>query len=179
MASLTLLKRFDTHFNITIYPGEIFTFRFFIHGDPGSINEPFDLEVVRRTLSPNFDVQLSLDEVSAEKWVERMRGFEPVSPAEIAEFPADVGKYISKSMKLLGDRGQLERIALTDGRPVPARIVIRAPQIESRYYEPAELQNQYLVINTANSSGIFGGLALSISINPDATPIKSVIYTVK
>jgi serine protease AprX len=170
---------FTNHFNITIYPGEIFTFRFFIHGDPGDINEPFDLEVVRRTLSPNFDVQLSLDEVSAEKWVERMRGFEPVSPAEIAEFPADVGKYISKSMKLLGDRGQLERIALADGRPVPARIVIRAPQIESRYYEPAELQNQYLVINTANSSGIFGGLALSISINPDATPIKSVIYTVK
>jgi hypothetical protein len=170
---------FTNHFNITLFPGEIFTFRFFMHGDPRSLNEPFDLEVVRRALSQDFDVQLSLDEVSADKWVERMRGFEPVNPVEVAEFPSDVAEYVNKSMKLLGDRGQLERIALTDGRPVPARIVIRAPEIDSLDYLPAEHQNQYLVINTANSSGIFGGLALSISISPDATPINSVIYTVK
>ena len=170
---------FTNHFNITIFPGEIFTFLFFIHGDPRGPNEPFDLEVVRRTLSQDFDVQLSLDEVSADKWVERMRGFELVSPAEVAEFPADVAEYVSKSMRLLGDRGQLEGVALTDGQPVPARIVIRAPEIDSLYYAPAEQQNQYLVINTANGSGIFGGLALSISINPNATPINNVIYTVK
>ena len=170
---------FTNHFNVTIYPGEIFTFRFFIHGDPDDINEPFDLEVLRKSLSPNFDVRLSLDDLSAEKWVEKVRGFVPVSPVEVAEFPSDVGEYLSKSMKLLGNRGHLEQIALTDGRPVPARIVIRAPQIEGRYYEPAELQNQYLIVNAANGSGIFGGLALSISISPDATPIKSVIYTAK
>jgi hypothetical protein len=82
-------------------------------------------------------------------------------------------------MRLLGDRGQLERIALTDGHPVPARIVIRAPEINSRYYAPAEQQNQYLVINTANGSGIFGGLALSISISPSAIPVNNVIYSVK
>lgn len=170
---------FTNHFEITIFPGEIFTFRFFVHGDPGDVNQPFDLELVRSSLSPLFDVQLSLDEVSSEQWVERMRGFEPASSVEIAEFPADVGKYISRSVTLLGERGHLQRIALTDGRPVPARIVIRAPPIESHYYAPAELQNQYLVVNVANSTGIFGGLALRISINPDATPIKKVIYTVK
>jgi serine protease AprX len=170
---------FTNHFNITVFPGEIFTFRFFIHGDPRSDNEPFDLKVVRKTLSSDFDIQLSLDEVPAENWVERMPGFEPVSPVEVAEFPADVAEYVSKSMRLLGDRGQLERIALTDGHPVPARIVIRAPEINSRYYAPAEQQNQYLVINTANGSGIFGGLALSISISPSAIPVNNVIYSVK
>ena len=170
---------FSNNFNITLFPGEIFTFRFFLHGDPHGLDEPFDLEVVRKTLSQDFDVQLSLDEVSADKWVERMRGFEPVNPVVVAEFPADVAEYVNKSMKLLGDRGQLERISLLDGRPVPARIVIRAPEIDRRYYEPAEQENQYLVINTANSSGIFGGLALNISISPDATPINNVIYTVR
>jgi hypothetical protein len=108
-----------------------------------------------------------------------MRGFEPVSPVEVADFPADVAKYVSKSMTLLGDRGNLQSIALTDGHPVPARIVIRAPEINSRYYAPAELQNQYLVVNAVNSSGIFGGFALNISISAAATPIKSVIYTMK
>ena len=167
------------YFNISVSPGEIFTFRFFIHSDPRNLYEPFDLEVVRRGLSPDFNVELSLDEVSANKWVERMRGFEPVSPVEIAEFPANVAEYVSKSMKLLGGRGHLERIALTDGHPVPARIVIRAPEIDSRYYAQAENQNQYLVVNTANGNGIFGGLALNISINPDATQIRNFIYTEK
>jgi len=170
---------FTNHFNITVFPGEIFTFRFFIHGDPRGLNEPFDLEVVRGSLSQDFDVQLSLDEVSADKWVERMRGFEPVEPDEVAESPADVAEYVNKSMKLLGDKGQLERISLTDGRPVPARIIIRAPEFTSLDYEPTEQQNEYLVVNATNSSGIFGGLALNISISPDATPINKVIYTVK
>jgi subtilisin family serine protease len=169
---------FSNHFNITVFPGEIFTFRFFIHGDPGGLDDPFDLEVVRRNLPQDFEVQLALDEVSTDKWVERMRGFEPVSPVEVAEYPADVAQYVGKSMKLLGDRGQLERIALTNGRPVPARIVIRAPEIDSRY-ELTEPQNQYLVINTAKGNNIFGGLAISVSVSPDANPINQVIYTVK
>lgn len=170
---------FRSYFNITLSPGEIFTFRFFIHGDPRSIHEPFDLEVVRRGLSPDFDVELSLDEASADKWVERMRGFAPVSPVDVAEFPANVAEYVSKSMKLLGDRGHLEQISLADGHPVPARIVIRAPELDSPYYARAQNQNQYLVVNSANSNGIFGGLALDISINPDATQIKNIIYTEK
>jgi subtilisin family serine protease len=170
---------FRNYFNITVSPGEIFTFRFFIHGDPRSLYEPFDLEVVRRGLSPDFDVELSLDEVSANKWVEGMRGFEPVSAVDVAEFPADVAEYVSKSMKLLGDRGHLERISLVDGHPVPARIVIRAPEIDSGYYARAANQNQYLVINSANGNGIFGGLALDISVNPDAAQIKNIIYTQK
>ncbi len=116
---------------------------------------------------------------SGEKWVERMRGFAPVSPVGVAEFPAGVAENVSKNMKLLGDSGYLQRIALTDGHPVSARLTIRAPQIDSRYYEPAHLQNQYLVINAANGSGIFGGLALNISISRDATPIKRVIYSIK
>ncbi len=163
---------FTNHFNITMFPGEIFTFRFFIHGDPRGLNEPFDLDVARMGLSQDFDVQLSLDGVPANKWVERMRGFEPVDSDEVAA-------YVNKSMKLLGDKGQLERIALTDGRPVPARIIIRAPEFTSLDYEPTEQQNAYLVVNATNSSGIFGGLALNISISPDATPINRVIYTVK
>jgi hypothetical protein len=163
---------FTNHFNITMFPGEIFTFRFFIHGDPRGLNEPFDLDVARMGLSQDFDVQLSLDGVPANKWVERMRGFEPVDSDEVAA-------YVNKSMKLLGDKGQLERIALTDGRPVPARIIIRAPEFSSLDYEPTQHQNQYLVVNAANDSGIFGGLALNISISPDATPINRVIYTVK
>jgi hypothetical protein len=166
-------------FNITMFPGEIFTFRFFIHGDPRGLNEPFNLEVVRGGLSQDFDVQLSLDQVSADKWVERMRGFEPVDPDEVAESPAGAAGYVNKSMKLLGDKGQLERIALIDGRPVPARIIIRAPEFSSLDYEPTQQPYQYLVVNAANSSGIFGGLALNISISPDATPINKVIYTVK
>ena len=170
---------FTNHFNITMFPGEIFTFRFFIHGDPRGLNEPFDLEVVRVGLPQDFDVRLSLDEVSADKWVERMRGFEPVDPDDVAEFPADVAVYINKSMKLLDDKGQLERIALTGGRPVPARIIIRAPEFSSLDNEPTRQQNQYIVVNAANGSGIFGGLALKISISPDATPIDKVIYTVK
>jgi len=164
---------------VTMFPGEIFTFRFFIHGDPRSLNEPFDLEVARGGLSQDFDVQLSLDEVTAEKWVERMRGFEPVAPDEVAEFPADVAQYVNKSMKLLGNKGQLERIALTGGRPVPARLTIRAPDFSSLDYEPTQQQNQILIVNAANGSGVFGGLALNISITPDATPIDKVIYTVK
>ena len=74
-------------------------------------------------------------------------------------------------------RGHVERIALTDGHPVPAKIVIRAPEIDSRHYAQAEYQN--LVVNSANGNGIFGGLALNISINPDATQIKNIIYTEK
>jgi hypothetical protein len=134
---------------------------------------------VRGGLSQDFDVQLSLDEVTAEKWVERMRGFEPVDPDEVAEFPADVAQYVNKSMKLLGNKGQLERIALTGGRPVPARIIIRAPEFSSLDYQPTQQQNQILIVNAANGGGIFGGLALNISITPDATPINKVIYTVK
>ncbi|MDH3379366.1 MAG: S8 family serine peptidase, partial [Gammaproteobacteria bacterium] len=166
-------------FDITMFPGEILTFRFFIHGDSRSLNEPFDLEVVRAGMLQNFDVQLSLDEVSADKWVERMRGFEPVEHDEVAEFSAGVAEYVKRSMTLLADRGQLEGIALTDGRPVPARITIRAPEFSSLDYEPTQQQSQYLVINVANSKGIFGGLALNISISPDATPINKVIFTVK
>jgi subtilisin family serine protease len=169
----------NNQFDITMFPGEIFTFRFFIHGDPRSLNEPFDLEVVRGGLSQDFDVQLSLDEVTADKWVERVRGFEPVDPDEVAEFPADVAQYVNKSMKLLGDKGQLERIALTGGRPVLARIIIRAPDFSSLDYQPTQQQNQILIVNAVNGGGIFGGLALNISITPDATPIKKVIYTVK
>ena len=62
---------------------------------------------------------------------------------------------------------------------MPARIIIRAPEFRSLDYEPTRQQNQYLVVNAANGSGIFGGLALNISISPDATPIDKVIYTVK
>jgi hypothetical protein len=170
---------FTNYFDISMFPGEIFTFRFFIHGDPRGLDVPFDLEVVRRGLSQDFDVQLSLDEVSADKWVERMRGFEPVDPDDVAEFSVGVAEYVNKSMKLLADKGQLERIALTDGRPVPARIIIRAPEFGSLDYEPSQQQNQYLVVNAANAGGIFGGLTLNISISPDATPINKVIYTVK
>jgi hypothetical protein len=169
----------NNQFNVSMFPGEIFTFRFYIHGDPRNPDEAFDLEVIRGGLSQDFDVQLSLDEVTAEKWVERVRGFEPVDADEIAEFPADVAQYVNKSMKLLGSEGQLERIALTGERPVLARLTIRAPDFNSLDYEPTQQQNQILIVNAANGSGVFGGLALNISITPDATPIDKVIYTVK
>jgi hypothetical protein len=169
----------NNQFNVSMFPGEIFTFRFFIHGDPRNPNEAFDLGVVRGGLSQDFDVQLSLDEVSAEKWVERVRGFEPVDAVEIAEFPVDVAQYNNKSMKLLGNEGQLERIALTDQRPVLARLTIRAPDFSSLDYEPMEQQNQVLIVNASNDNGVFGGLALNISITPDAIPIKKVIFTVR
>jgi len=169
----------NNQFNISMFPGEIFTFRFFIHSDPRNPDEAFDLEVVRGGLSQDFDIRLSLDEVAAEKWVERVRGFEPVDADDIAEFPADVAQYVNKSMRLLGNEGQLERIALTGERPVLARLTIRAPDFGSLDYEPTQQQNQILIVNAANGSGVFGGLALNISITPDATPIDKVIYTVK
>jgi len=169
----------NNQFNVKMFPGEIFTFPFFIHGNPRKPSEPFDLEVVRGGLSRDFDVQLSLDEVTEEKWVERMLGFEPVDPDDFAEFPADVAQYVSKSMKLLGNKGQLERVALTGGLPVLAKLIIRAPEFNSLDYQPTQQQNQILIVNATNGGGIFGGLALNISITPDATPINKVIYTVK
>lgn len=170
---------FTNHFDIILTPGENYTFPFFIHGDPRNPFEPFDLEVLRRGLSPHFEIELSLDGMSAEQWVERMRGFEPIESLDVAEFPADVAQYVAKRVRLLGDRGYLERIALSEGRPVSASIVIRAPDIQGRYYPPADYETQYLIINAAKDGDVFGGFALNVSIEPNSIDVKDVIYTEK
>jgi len=122
---------------------------------------------------------LSLDEVATDKWVEGMRGFEPVTPVLLAEFPTGAADNVSKSIRLLGDRGQLERVALTDGKPLLARIVIRAPEIDSDIYSERGAPAQYIVVNTANDHGTFGGLTLKISIDQDATELNNIIYAQK
>ena len=66
-----------------------------------------------------------------------------------------------------------------NGRAVAGRLVIQAPEFSSLDYQPKPEQRQYLVVNAVNERGIFGGLALNISINPDATPINKVIFSVK
>jgi subtilisin family serine protease len=151
---------FTNHFDISMFPGEIFTFRFFIHDDPRDPGETFDLEIIRRGLPQDFDVLISLDDLPAD---------ERVGDAEFA----------NKSMKLLADKGHLEHISLPDSRPVAARITIHAPEFSSLDYEPKPQQNQYLVVNAANKRGIFGGFTLNISIDPNATPINKVIYSIK
>ncbi len=166
-------------FRITMVPGQVATFQFYIHGDPRQMHEPFDLEVVRHRLPLDFDIELSLDEVTADEWVEGMRGFEPVTPAALAEFPAAVADNVSKSIRLLRDRGQLERIKLTDGMPILARMVIRAPEIDSGIYSEQNTSGHYIVVNTANQYGIFGGLTLAIEINQDATELNNIIYAQK
>jgi hypothetical protein len=108
-----------------------------------------------------------------------MRGFEPVTPVVLAEFPTDAADNVSKSIRLLGDRGQLERISLTDGRPLLARIVIRAPEIDSGIYSERDTSAQYIVVNTVNEYGTFGGLTLKIGINQDATELNNIIYAQK
>ena len=108
-----------------------------------------------------------------------MRGFEPVTPVELAEFPAHVADNTSKSIRLLRNRGQLERIALADGKPVLARLVIRAPEIDSDTYSQRDTSRQYLLVNTANDYGTFGGLTLNIKIDQDAAQVNKLIYTQK
>jgi len=169
----------NNFFDITMVPGQVSTFQFYIHGDPRRILQPFDLEVIRKRLPLDFDVELSLDEVATDKWVEGMRGFEPVTPVLLAEFPTGAADNVSKSIRLLGDRGQLERVALTDGKPLLARIVIRAPEIDSDIYSERGAPAQYIVVNTANDHGTFGGLTLKISIDQDATELNNIIYAQK
>ena len=169
----------NNFFHIMMVPGQVSTFQFYVHGDPRQIGEPFDLDVIRNRLPLEFDVELSLDEFAADKWVEGMRGFEPVMPVTLAEFPTDAADNIGKSISLLGDRGQLERITLTDGRPILARMVIRAPEIDSGIYSDRNTSSHNIVVNTANEHGIFGGLTLSIGMNQDATELKDIIYAQK
>jgi hypothetical protein len=160
-------------------PGQVATFQFYIHGDPRRIREPFDLDVVRNRLPLDFDVELSLDEVATDKWVGGMRGFEPVMPVMLAEFPPDAAENVSKSIRLLGERGQLERIALADSKPILARMVIRAPEIDNGVYSDRDTSGRYIVINTANEHGTFGGLTLSIGIDQDASQLDNIIYAQK
>jgi serine protease AprX len=169
----------NNFFHVTMVPGQVSTFQFYIHGDPRQIRDAFDLDVVRNHLPLDFEVELSLDEVAADKWVEGMRGFEPVTPVVLAEFPTDVAENVSKSIRLLGERGQLERIALTDGKPIMARMVIRAPEIDSGVYSDRNTSGQYILVNTANDHGIFGGLTLSIGIDRDAAELNNIIYAQK
>jgi subtilisin family serine protease len=169
----------NNFFNITMAPGQISTFKFYIHGDPRRSIEPFDIEVARNGLPQEFSVELSLDEATATQWVERMRGFEPVQSVELAEFPTDVANSIGKSISLLRDRGQLERVALTNGQPLLATLVIRAPEIDSDVFSQRYASPRYLSINTANDYGTFGGLTLNVEIDEDAAQLKQMIFVRK
>jgi serine protease AprX len=169
----------NNFFNVKMAPGQISTFRFYIHGDPRRVAEAFDIEVARDGLSQEFDIELSLDEATALQWVERMRGFEPVQSVELAEFPTDVADSLGKSISLLRDRGQLERVALTNGQPLLATLVIRAPEIDSDVYSQRYAAARYLKITTANDNGTFGGLTVNVEIDEDAAEVKQMIFVRK
>ena len=169
----------SSHFNITVYPGEVFTFKFQLQGDPLDPGRPFSLDVVRRNLPQDFEVRLAFDDENVGTAIRNARGFVPVAAIGIAEIPAGALSDGGSDIRLSGERGQLEFAASTGHNPITARIVVRAPDIDSRYYGNANRQRQYLIVNTADGDRTLGGLTLNIRISPDATPVKNVIYTVK
>ncbi len=124
-------------------------------------------------------MELSLDDVSVSDWSGTIRGFQPIQPIELAEFPADIAYSTNKSMKLLGDRGRLEDIALTGGKPVAARLVIRSPEADSGVYADRRTISRTLIVNTSNDFGRFGGFTLNFRVDDDAARIDNIIYAQK
>ena len=96
---------------------------------------------------------------------------------QLAEFPSALADNAGKNVRLLGQRGLLERIALSDGQPVLARLVIRAPDVDGNSRFSTGNRSQRIQVSAANDSGIFGGLTLNVSVDEDAAQVKNIIYT--
>ena len=58
-------------------------------------------------------------------------------------------------------------------------LVVRAPDVDSDFYANNPAGGGHIVVNTANDDGTFGGLALNITIRPDAAEVKKLIYVQK
>ncbi len=169
----------SNHFSIGVAPGKISTFRFYIYPDPDHPAEPFRLELLRQGLSSEFEIEFSLDGLGIPDATATIRGLAPVQPAELAEFPADIAYSANKTLRLLGDRGQLDQIVLARGEPVLARLVIRAPEADSQVYNNSLYRPRILTVTTSNAFGRFGGLALDFTIDGDAARVDNLIYAQK
>lgn len=169
----------SNHFQIDIVPGMVSAFSFYIYPDPEHPLEPFNLELMRNGLPDEFDVELSIEDFSMAQWAGTIRGFSPVQRVELAEFPADIAYSANNTLKLLGDRGQLQQIVLAGSRPVLARLIIRAPEADSDVYLESLSRLRGLTVNTVSDFGKFGGLALLFNIDEDAARLDNLIYAQK
>jgi subtilisin family serine protease len=166
-------------FNLVMAPGQSSTFWFQIAGDANHLNEAFDLEIVRDGLPSDFDIEFSVDETAVKSWTDQMRGFAPVTPPELADVTPERISAVSKRMRLLRNRGQMELVSLEGGRPLLARLVFRLPEIDSQVFSGGGQMRRSVTINTKNEYGIFGGLSVNIEIDPNATQINQIIYAQK
>ncbi len=160
-------RAFKNFFNIVVALSQARAFRFYVYPDPRRPREPFDLEFVRRGLPRDFDVELGVDERLAGRWFERMEGFERVKPLRLKNMPEEelaleVVGVKEQRVRLAADKGQLRGIVAPEGKPVLARLIVRAP---ARAPGPAAAaRDQLLVINAANREGAFGGLAVNVQL---------------
>lgn len=160
-------RAFKNFFNIIVVLSQARAFRFYVYPDPRRPREPFDLEFVRHGLPKDFEVELGVEERLAGRWFERMDGFERVPPLRLKNMPEEdltlqaAGPREAR-VRLVGERARLRGIVAPEGKPVLARLILRAP---ARAVEPAAAApDQLLVINAANREGVFGGMAVNVQL---------------
>jgi subtilisin family serine protease len=161
-------KAFRNFFNIVVTYGQAATFDFLVYPHAKKPFEPFDLQIIRKNLPKEFEIDLVMEKPLADQWLKTVRGFELVKHVPLKNLKFDEesallrGEKIYAFSRLLEEKGTLGKIVAPEGKPVRVRLVIRAPEKRALGAMDLSKGEHLLIINVADENGPFGGLALNI-----------------
>jgi len=188
-ANRTNNKAFRNFFNIIVTYSQVYTFKFYVYPHPRHPREPFDLQIIRRGLPREFDVEFAIEQPIAEKWFRKIDGFKPIKKNFMAgrewkdeELALQHREIKYDYLRMTKGRGILGGIATPRGKPVLVSLMIKAPSKRVAEKMKWIKRDQLLVINAVNEKGAFGGLTLKVNLDrgrDDIEKPKRQLYQIK
>lgn len=168
-------RAFRNFFHIVVTYNQILPFEFLVYPDARRPLDPFDLEIVRKGLPQEFNIQLMVDKRIAKDWFRELEGLEIKEPDLknmdlYEEIALKRGEFIPAYVKLQGKHGIMRGIRAPEGNPVRVVALIQAPGKKVAENIRQVKDGMKLVINAKNNEGVFGGLAFDIKFKQEAKP---------